>query len=197
MRMSDAREWKKWRCKNNRCVKKYRILNTGGVKKVAWQPSDRHWLGCCQAGAARQSRTCPNRTPRGKQPQNEHAWVHAASLSLAAAALDVPCGDHCSKLCASSSERWLDTGEPCLGSADPQCSGAQLRLSTQTAIIAGSTTSSITELLDTEGRALLIKVYKHSSSICLLSVAGLFECCQSSDKLSNFLKSVQKCLADD
>ena len=48
------------------------------------------------------------------------------------------------------SEWWLDAGVPCLGLASLACSVAKLRLSTQIAIIARSTTSSITELLGTE-----------------------------------------------
>ena len=48
------------------------------------------------------------------------------------------------------SERWLDAGVPCLGLPSPSRSVAKLRLSTQIAMIAGSTTGSITELLGTE-----------------------------------------------
>ena len=54
------------------------------------------------------------------------------------------------------SERWLDAGDPCLGLADPSRSVAQLRMSTRIAIIAGSTTGSITELVGIEEHALLI-----------------------------------------
>ena len=44
---------------------------------------------------------------------------------------------------------------------------AQPRLSNLVIEIHGLTGRAITELLDTEGHALLIKVYKHSSLICL------------------------------
>ena len=54
------------------------------------------------------------------------------------------------------SERWLDAGDPCLGLADSSRFLAQLRMSTRIAIIAGSTTGSITELVGTEEHALLI-----------------------------------------
>ena len=53
--------------------------------------------------------------------------------------------------------------------ADPACSAAQSRLSTQIAIIAGSATGSVTELLGTEALTLLVKGSEHSSLICLLS----------------------------
>ena len=54
------------------------------------------------------------------------------------------------------SELWLDAGDPCLSLADPSCFVAQLRMSTRIAIIAGSTTGSITELVGIEEHALLI-----------------------------------------
>ena len=55
------------------------------------------------------------------------------------------------------SELWLDAGDPCLSLADPSRFVAKLRLSTRIAIIAGSTTGSITESLGAEENALLFK----------------------------------------
>jgi hypothetical protein len=55
----------------------------------------------------------------------------------------------------SFSEHSLCAGGLCLSLADPACSAAQSRLSTQIAIIAGSATGSVTELLGTELLALL------------------------------------------
>ena len=55
------------------------------------------------------------------------------------------------------SEHLLDAGDPCLGLADLSCSVAKLRLPTRIAIIAGSTTGSITESLGAEENALLFK----------------------------------------
>ena len=68
------------------------------------------------------------------------------------------------------SERWLDAGDPCLGLADPSCFVAQLRMSTGIVIIAGSTTSPITELVGIEEHALLI------FSEHLLDAGGLCLC---------------------
>ena len=72
-------------------------------------------------------------------------------------ALESPCRDHCSKSSAFFNERWFDAGGLCLGLADPARFTAQSRLTTQIAIIAGSATGSITELLATELLALLVK----------------------------------------
>ena len=55
------------------------------------------------------------------------------------------------------SELWLDAGDPCLSLAEPSRFVAQLRVSTRIAIIAGSTTGSITESLGAEENALLFK----------------------------------------
>ena len=55
------------------------------------------------------------------------------------------------------SERWLDAGDLCLGLADPPYFVAKLRLSTQIAIIAGSTTGPTTESLGAEENTLLFK----------------------------------------
>jgi hypothetical protein len=71
-------------------------------------------------------------------------------LLLAPVALESPCRDHCSKSSAIFNERWFDAGGLCLGLADPACSAAQSRLTTQIAIIAGSATGSVTELLGAE-----------------------------------------------
>ena len=76
-------------------------------------------------------------------------------LLVAAVALESPYRDHYSKSSAIFSERWVDAGGLCLGLADPACSAAQPRLSTRIAIIAGSATGSITELLGIELLALL------------------------------------------
>ena len=56
------------------------------------------------------------------------------------------------------SEHLLDAGGPCLGFSNSACSVAQLRMSTRIAIIAGSTTGSITESLGAEENALLFKI---------------------------------------
>jgi len=75
-------------------------------------------------------------------------------LPLAVAVLSVPYADHGSKLSAFFfSERWLAAGGPCLGLTNPACFVALPKLSTQIAIIAGFTTSSITELLGIEEHA--------------------------------------------
>ena len=76
-------------------------------------------------------------------------------MSLAAVTFESPCRYHCSKPSAIFSERWFNTGGPCLGLSDPARSTAQLRLSSRMAIIAGSATGSVTELLGTELLALL------------------------------------------
>ena len=55
------------------------------------------------------------------------------------------------------SEHLLDAGGPCLGLSSLACAVAQLGLSTRIAIIAGSTTGSITESLGAEENALLFK----------------------------------------
>ena len=57
----------------------------------------------------------------------------------------------------SFSNRWLGAGAHSLGLANPSRSLDKLRLSTQVAIITGSATDSITELLGTEALALLVK----------------------------------------
>ena len=54
------------------------------------------------------------------------------------------------------SELWLGAGDPCLSLTDPSCFVAQFRMLTRIAIIAGSTTGSITELVGIEEHALLI-----------------------------------------
>ena len=76
-------------------------------------------------------------------------------MHVAAVALESPCRDHCSKSSAIFNERWFDAGGLCLGVAGPACSAAQFRLSTRIAIITGSATGSITELLGAELLALL------------------------------------------
>jgi hypothetical protein len=76
-------------------------------------------------------------------------------LPVAAVALESPCRDHCSKSSAIFNERWFDAGGLCLGLADPARSTAQSRLTTQIAIIAGSATGSVTELLGAELLAIL------------------------------------------
>ena len=68
------------------------------------------------------------------------------------------------------SELWLDAGDPCLSLADPSRFVAQLRMSTRIAIIAGSTTGSITELVGIEEHALLI------FSEHLLDAGGPYPC---------------------
>ena len=77
-------------------------------------------------------------------------------MPVAAVALESPCRDHYNKSSAIFNERWFDAGG-LLGLADPACSAAQSRLSTRIAIIAGSATGSITELLSIELLALLVK----------------------------------------
>ena len=76
-------------------------------------------------------------------------------MPVAAVALESPCRDHCSKSSAIFNERWFDAGGLCLGLADPACPAAQSRLTTQIAIIAGSATGSVTELLGAELLAIL------------------------------------------
>ena len=69
----------------------------------------------------------------------------------------------------SFSNRWLGAGAHSLGLANPSRSVDKLRLSTRVAIITGSATDSVTELLGTEALTLLVKGSEHSSLICLLS----------------------------
>ena len=76
-------------------------------------------------------------------------------MPVAAVALESPCCDHCSKSSAIFNERWFDAGGLCLGLADPARFTAQSRLTTQIAIIAGSATGLVTELLGAELLAIL------------------------------------------
>ena len=69
----------------------------------------------------------------------------------------------------SFSNRCLSAVAHSLGLANPSRSLDKLRLSTRVAIIAGSATDSITELLGTEALTILVKGSEHSSFICLLS----------------------------
>ena len=76
----------------------------------------------------------------------------------------------------SFSNRWLGAGAHSLGLANSSRSVDKLRLSTRVAIITGSATDSVTELLGTEALTLLVKGSEHSSFICLLSSAIGVKC---------------------
>ena len=67
------------------------------------------------------------------------------------------------------SNRWHGAGAHSLSLANPSRSVDKLGLSTRVASITGSATGSVTELLGTEARTLLVKGSEHSSFICLLS----------------------------
>ena len=78
--------------------------------------------------------------------------------------------DHCSKLCALFSVRWVEVGALQLGLSIPLRFVAQSRLLNRAIGIPGLTTGSITELLGTEALALLVKGYQCSSFTCLFSI---------------------------
>ena len=128
--------------------------------------------------------------------------IDADRLPLAAVALESPYRDRYSKSSAIFNKRWFDAGGLCLGLTDPACSTLALlsfsehprragglrlslanpscsvdkiRLSTRIAIIAGSATGSIPELLATELLALLVQGREYSCFICLLSSAIEFK----------------------
>ena len=65
--------------------------------------------------------------------------------------------DHCSKLCALFSVRWVEAGALQLGLSIPPRFVAQPRLLNRATGIPGLTTGAITELLGTEALALLVK----------------------------------------
>ena len=65
------------------------------------------------------------------------ALVGADRSPRADVASESPCRNHCSKSSAIFNERWFDAGGLCLGLADPACSAAQSRLTTQIAVNAG------------------------------------------------------------
>ena len=71
-------------------------------------------------------------------------------MPVAAVALESACRDRCSKSSAILNERLFDAGGLCLGLADLARSTTQSRLTNQVAIVAGSATGSVKELLGAE-----------------------------------------------
>ena len=77
--------------------------------------------------------------------------------------------DHCSKLCAPFSERWVEAGALQLGLLiPPRFVAQQPRLLKRATGIPGLTTGAITELLGTEALAPLVKL--KGKNVLLLSV---------------------------
>ena len=78
-------------------------------------------------------------------------------LSLAADIFEMRCANHCSKLAANCSERWVGVEALQSGLLIPPRFVAQSRLLNRATSIPGLTTGAITELLATEALALLVK----------------------------------------
>ena len=95
--------------------------------------------------------------PRGKHLQSGCALQIDECLSLAADIFEMRCANHCSKLAANCSERWVGVEALQSGLLIPPRFVAQSRLLNRATSIPGLTTGAITELLATEALALLVK----------------------------------------
>ena len=94
---------------------------------------------------------------RGKHLQNRCALQIDECLSLAADIFEMRCVNHCNKLSAICSERWIGVETLQSGLLIPPRFVAQSRQLNRATSIPGLTTGAITELLATEALALLVK----------------------------------------